>query len=232
METTTIAPTLHVDEDFKIDSPCWVILLVKLFFYESSNILLEKRAKCCKMRNLRENSRRTSNYLLDTFSMLNFVSAWDAQSTASCCIPSAISAFLITAFEGSLILYKKWKQICLIVDLIRLNARIMREKQSNPKFKVMQFKNRTKSNLKKFKIILDLKRTLEILRLIPSCEYCSKTVQIKKNERTIIEFFRWRKTIRLKLAHDSFPVVFRIINYSGDRESLYGEWWKKNCIIS
>ena len=33
-----------------------------------------------------------------TFSMLYFESAWEAQSTASCCMSSDMSAFLITAF--------------------------------------------------------------------------------------------------------------------------------------
>lgn len=43
---------------------------------------------------------------LRTFSMLYIESAWAAQSTASCCISSDMSAFLITAFLCSLILYK------------------------------------------------------------------------------------------------------------------------------
>lgn len=38
-----------------------------------------------------------------TFSILYFDNAWDAISTASCCISSLISAFLITAFRCSAI---------------------------------------------------------------------------------------------------------------------------------
>lgn len=42
--------------------------------------------------------------LLITFSMLYFSSAWVAQSTASCCISSPMSAFLITAFLSLILL--------------------------------------------------------------------------------------------------------------------------------
>merc|ERR1712064_56486 len=38
-----------------------------------------------------------------SFSMLYFSSAWVAQSTASCCISSDMSAFLITAFLSDIL---------------------------------------------------------------------------------------------------------------------------------
>lgn len=43
-------------------------------------------------------------YAATSFSMLYLARAWDAMSTASCCISSDISAFLITAFLCSVIL--------------------------------------------------------------------------------------------------------------------------------
>ena len=50
-----------------------------------------------------------------TFSMLYFSSAWEAQSTASCCMSSDISAFLITAFRSDIVyflyFYQHYKEI-------------------------------------------------------------------------------------------------------------------------
>ena len=43
--------------------------------------------------------------LLLTFSMLNFSKAWVAKSTASCCISSFMSAFLMTAFRSDILLF-------------------------------------------------------------------------------------------------------------------------------
>lgn len=39
---------------------------------------------------------------MGTFSMLYFSKAWEAQSTASCCISSDMSAFLMTAFLSAM----------------------------------------------------------------------------------------------------------------------------------
>uniref|UniRef100_A0A2S2R9H4 Uncharacterized protein n=1 Tax=Sipha flava TaxID=143950 RepID=A0A2S2R9H4_9HEMI len=56
-----------------------------------------------------------------TFSILYFSSAWVAQSTASCCISSDISAFLITALRSDIFEYyiteKSTKQLIKNVDV-------------------------------------------------------------------------------------------------------------------
>ena len=46
-------------------------------------------------------TRRNDRVKILAFSMLNLFKASDAQSTASCCISSDISAFLITALRVS-----------------------------------------------------------------------------------------------------------------------------------
>ena len=69
--------------------PCWIILFIEFLFYICCYIL--------------QSVRFVVKGISLTFSMLYFDKAWDAQSTASCCISSDMSAFFITAFLCSVI---------------------------------------------------------------------------------------------------------------------------------
>ena len=58
-----------------------------------------------------------------SFSMLYFSKAWDAQSTASCCMSSDMSAFLITAFRSAIVFFRtKKKELVFAYGLMNQSA--------------------------------------------------------------------------------------------------------------
>ena len=81
--------------------PSGVVLLVKFLLNVSRNILYTMEN--CKTGEHAEGCVSKSGEILHTFSMLYFSKAWDAQSTASCCISSDMSAFLMTALRSAII---------------------------------------------------------------------------------------------------------------------------------
>jgi hypothetical protein len=82
--------------------PCGVILFVKFFLDISCNVLItKKKGVKCQIRRFQERKCE----LMQTFSILYFSNACDAQSTASCCISSDISALLITALRSAILLF-------------------------------------------------------------------------------------------------------------------------------
>jgi hypothetical protein len=74
--------------------PCWVVFLIELFLDISSNVLERKSVREMVIGSVR-------HYV--TFSILYFSNACDAQSTASCCISSDMSALLITALRSAIL---------------------------------------------------------------------------------------------------------------------------------
>ena len=83
--------------------PCATILLVELFLDIARNILLQKKEREMKVRNGLLFGTEPKLVQQRTFSILNSDKAFEATSTASCCMLSDMSAFLMTAFLCSLI---------------------------------------------------------------------------------------------------------------------------------
>ncbi len=93
--------------------PCGVVFLVKLLLDIRSNVLssmnilqtnhlIRTEFKAIKPVSIQSAYSAYNLRTVPTFSILYFSKAWDAQSTASCCISSDISAFLITAFRSAM----------------------------------------------------------------------------------------------------------------------------------
>lgn len=85
--------------------PSGIVLLVKFFLNEGGNILqfifALRKARLRNELEYKKNKIAKNICHALAFSMLNLFNASEAQSTASCCISSDMSAFLMTAFRGS-----------------------------------------------------------------------------------------------------------------------------------
>ena len=97
--------------------PSGIILFVKLFFDVRCNVLKKIKRQFYKGHGTNQSINNLNKKIkvfpinILTFSMLYFSKACVAQSTASCCISSDMSAFLITAFRSA-ILVKSSHNFC------------------------------------------------------------------------------------------------------------------------
>ena len=108
-ENEEIGPGVYITqktEDTTLNVPSRVELVVEFFLDVSSNVLINER-KGNDENMIDEEEKYQSSYIFHSplaFSMLYFDRAIEATSTASCCMASDMSAFLITAFLCSAIL--------------------------------------------------------------------------------------------------------------------------------